>query len=126
MPVIRERVTTVWALLMVATCTSTWVLSKDGINPAIAVVGIFLIAALKVRFVMLDFMELRDAPLRVRMAFEMWIVLVTCLILGFWFATPRPERDQDREPGEGSSTAVVLTARATDGKIGSTRSRPTR
>jgi hypothetical protein len=37
---------------------------------------------------MLDFMELRHAPLPVRFAFEGWIVLVTCLILGFWFATP--------------------------------------
>lgn len=87
MPVIRERATIVWVLLMAATCTSTWLLSQDGISPTIAVVGIFLIAAVKVRFVMLDFMELRHAPLPVRVAFEAWIVVVTCLILGFWFAT---------------------------------------
>jgi heme/copper-type cytochrome/quinol oxidase subunit 4 len=88
MSVMRQRVTAVWILLMAATCTSTWLLSKGAISPTIAVVGIFLIAAVKVRYVMLDFMELRHAPLPVRVAFEAWIVLVTCLILGFWFATP--------------------------------------
>ena len=88
MSVIRERVTAVWALLMVATCIATWLLSKDAFSPTVAVVGIFLIAAVKVRFVMLDFMELRLAPLPVRFAFEGWIVMVTCLIIGLWFTTP--------------------------------------
>ena len=88
MSVWRERVTMVWIGLMVATCVTTWVLSKDLFNPAVAVVGIFLIAAVKVRYVMLDFMELRHAPLPVRVAFEGWIVVVAAMILGFWFATP--------------------------------------
>jgi hypothetical protein len=85
---LRERVTIVWIVLMVATCTSTWMLSKNAVTPAVAVVGIFLIAAMKIRFVMLDFMELRDSPIPVRVAFEAWIVAVTGVILGFWFATP--------------------------------------
>ncbi|WP_241962384.1 cytochrome C oxidase subunit IV family protein [Rhodococcus opacus] len=80
--------TAVWPLLMAATGASTWLLSKDAFSPTIAVVGIILIAAVKVRFVMLDFMELRHSPLPVRIAFEGWIVLGTCLILGFWFAIP--------------------------------------
>jgi heme/copper-type cytochrome/quinol oxidase subunit 4 len=88
MSVLRERVTMVWLGLMVATCVTTWVLSKDLFSPAVAVVGIFLIAALKVRYVILDFMELRHAPLPVRAAFEAWIAVVTAVILGFWFATP--------------------------------------
>jgi heme/copper-type cytochrome/quinol oxidase subunit 4 len=50
--------------------------------------GIFLIAAVKVRFVMLDFMELRYAPSPVRAVFEGWIVVVVALIGGFWFLTP--------------------------------------
>lgn len=88
MALMRERVTMVWVALMAATCASTWALSKDVFSPAVAVTGIFLIAALKVRFVMLDFMELRAAPVPARVAFESWIVVVTLLILGFWFATP--------------------------------------
>ena len=38
---------------------TTWGLSKDLFSPAVAVVGIFTIAAVKVSYVMLDFMELR-------------------------------------------------------------------
>lgn len=88
MRLLRERLTIVWAALMTATCASTWLLSKDAFRPEIAVVGIFGIAAVKVRYVLLDFMELRTAPRTARVVFQAWIVLVTALILGFWFATP--------------------------------------
>jgi len=87
MSVLRERVTLVWLGLVVLTCVTTWGLSKDAFNPAVAVVGIFLIAAMKVRYVILDFMELRNAPIPVRVAFEAWPVVVAAMILGFWFAT---------------------------------------
>ncbi|MCX2932373.1 cytochrome C oxidase subunit IV family protein [Mycobacterium sp. CVI_P3] len=84
---LRERVTAVWLGLMALTVLTTWILSKDVVAPAAAVTGIFLMAATKVRFVMLDFMELRDAPVLVRAVFEAWIVVLTGLILGFWFLT---------------------------------------
>lgn len=87
MTVLRERATMVWLLLMVATCVTTWGLSKELFSPTVAVVGIFLIAAVKIRFVILDFMELRHAPIPARVAAEMWVAGVTVLILGFWFAT---------------------------------------
>ena len=88
MSVLRERVTWVWLGLMLATCATTWGLSKDLFIPAVAVVGNFLIAAVKVRYIMLDFMELRQAPVPVRAAFEAWPWVVAAIILGFWFATP--------------------------------------
>jgi caa(3)-type oxidase subunit IV len=88
MSVLRERVTWVWLVLIVLTCATTWGLSKDLFSPAVAVVGNFLIAAVKVRYIMLDFMELRQAPLPVRTAFEAWPWVVAAIILGFWFATP--------------------------------------
>jgi Prokaryotic Cytochrome C oxidase subunit IV len=88
MSVLRERVTWVWLGLMLATCATTWGLSKDLFIPAVAVVGNFLIAAVKVRYVMLDFMELRHAPVPVRAAFEAWPWVVAAIILGSWFATP--------------------------------------
>jgi Prokaryotic Cytochrome C oxidase subunit IV len=88
MSVLRERVTAVWVGLMVLTCVTTWGLSKDLFIPAVGVVGIFAIVAVKVSYVMLDFMELRDAPIPVRVAFQAWPVLVAAMILGFWFATP--------------------------------------
>ena len=83
----RERVTWVWLGLVMLTCVTTWGLSKDLFRTAVAVVGIFLIAAVKVRNVMLDFMELRNAPIPVRAVFEAW-PFVAAVILGFWFATP--------------------------------------
>jgi heme/copper-type cytochrome/quinol oxidase subunit 4 len=88
MSVLRERVTAVWLGLVALTCVTTWGLSKDLFSPAVAVAGIFAIAALKVSYVMLDFMELRDAPIPVRGAFQVWPVVVGVMILGFWFATP--------------------------------------
>ena len=87
MSVLRERVTLVWLGLVVLTCVTTWGLSKNLFTSAVAVVGIFLIAAMKVRYVILDFMELRNAPIPVRVAFEAWPVVVAVMILGFWFAT---------------------------------------
>jgi caa(3)-type oxidase subunit IV len=88
MSVLYERVTKVWLALMVLTVVSTWGLSNGLFGPTVAVTGIFLIAAVKARFVMLDFMELRYAPVPVRAAFEGWIVVVVAMILGFWFLTP--------------------------------------
>jgi Prokaryotic Cytochrome C oxidase subunit IV len=88
MPVLRERVTWVWLALMLLTCATTWGLSKDLFSPVVTVVGNFLIAAVKVRYVMLDFMELRQAPVPVRAAFEAWPWVVAAMILGVWFATP--------------------------------------
>ena len=85
MTLLRERVTFVWIALMAATCVTTWVLSKDAFSPEASVVGTFLIAGLKVRYVMLDFMELRRAPTRARIVFEFWIIAVTVMILAFWF-----------------------------------------
>jgi Na+/proline symporter len=70
MSVMGERLTAIWALLMAATCTSTWLLTEGAVGTTLAEGGIFLIAAIKVRFVMLDFMALRHAPLPVRAAFE--------------------------------------------------------
>jgi heme/copper-type cytochrome/quinol oxidase subunit 4 len=87
MSVLRERVTWVWLGLVMLTCVTTWGLSKDLFGPTVAVVGIFLIAAVKVRYVILDFMELRHAPIPVRIAAEVWPFGVAVMILGFWFAT---------------------------------------
>ena len=88
MSVLRERVTWVWLGLVVLTCVTTWGLSQNLFSPAVAVVGNFLIASVKVSYVMLAFMELRCAPIQVRVAFQAWPVAVAAMILGFWFATP--------------------------------------
>ncbi|WP_273735240.1 cytochrome C oxidase subunit IV family protein [Mycolicibacterium septicum] len=88
MSVLHARVTKVWLALIVLTVITTWGLAKGMFGPAVAVTGILLIAALKVRLVMLDFMELRDAPVPVRIIFQGWILVVVTMILVFWFLTP--------------------------------------
>ncbi len=88
MSILHERVTWVWLGLMVLTCVTTWGLSKNLFDPAVAVVGVFMIAGVKASYVMLDFMELRHAPLPARVAFQAWPALVVAIILCVWFATP--------------------------------------
>ncbi len=85
MTVLRQRATLVWLGLLLATVVTTWGLSKDAFSPLVAVVGTFVIAAVKVRYVVLDFMELRNAPRAARIAFEAWPLVVTAMILAFWF-----------------------------------------
>jgi heme/copper-type cytochrome/quinol oxidase subunit 4 len=87
MTLLRNPVSIVWIVLMVGTCISTWVLSTEAFVPVVATVGVFVIAAVKIHFVMSYFMELRDAPVRVRLVFEAWIVAAVGVILGIYLAT---------------------------------------
>ncbi|MGK2912948.1 MAG: cytochrome C oxidase subunit IV family protein [Porticoccaceae bacterium] len=82
---LRHRVTLVWLLLMLATGLS-WELGHGlgfGDNHHRATMAVVVIAFIKARFVFLEFMELRTAPLPLRLAFEAWTILVcgTLLVL---------------------------------------------
>jgi heme/copper-type cytochrome/quinol oxidase subunit 4 len=81
MELLRKPVTIVWAALMLATCTSTWLLSKNSVMPAVATVAIMLIAAVKMRLVIRYFMEVRRAPLALRFICDGWLLAVTALIV---------------------------------------------
>ena len=81
MELLRKPVTIVWAALMLATCASTWLLSKNSVTPEVATVAIVLIAAVKVRLVMRYFMEVRRAPLALRIVCDGWLLAVTGLIV---------------------------------------------
>jgi hypothetical protein len=72
--------TLVWLILVLATCASTWWLSSDGGAVVLASVAILAIAGIKVRLIMIHFMELGRAPRRWRLAFEVWIVVVVLAI----------------------------------------------
>jgi heme/copper-type cytochrome/quinol oxidase subunit 4 len=84
METLRKPATAIWAALMLATCASTWWLSKDLVMPTVATVAIVLVAAVKIRFVLMHFMELRTAPLAWRVVFEVWLVAATSVILGLY------------------------------------------
>jgi hypothetical protein len=81
MELLRKPVTVVWAALMLATITSTWLLSNNSVAPEVATVAIMLIAALKVRFVIWHFMEVRRAPLALRFICDGWLLAVSAVIL---------------------------------------------
>ncbi len=80
MELLRKPVSIVWAALMLATCASTWLLSKNSVTPEAATVAIMLIAAVKVRLVIRHFMEVRQAPLALRFICDGWLLAVTALI----------------------------------------------
>ena len=81
MELLRKPVTIVWAALMLATITSTWLLSNNSVTPEVATVAIMLIAAVKLRLVIRHFMEVRRAPLALRFICDGWLLAVTALIL---------------------------------------------
>ena len=80
MELVRKPVSIVWAALMLATCASTWLLSKNSVTPEVATVTIMFIAAVKVRLVIWHFMEVRRAPLALRLICDGWLLAVTALI----------------------------------------------
>ncbi len=79
---------TIWLILMVATCATTWWLSKDSVSAQVGTMAIVLIAAFKIRLVLLHFMELRHAPTPWRLIFEAWVLIATAAILGLYLQTP--------------------------------------
>jgi len=90
MALLNRPGTLVWLFLMLATCVTTWGLSKDQFNAGVATLAIILIAAIKIRLVLLHFMELRHAPLPWRLLMEAWVLLVTAAIAGFYLHSVPP------------------------------------
>lgn len=83
-----RKLVAAWALLVVLTLASfesAWGLAwLSDPRPGIAlVIGV---ALLKVRIVVLHFMEVRHAPWLLRGPLEAWIVAIAGGILAFWFA----------------------------------------
>lgn len=79
--------TLVWAVLVVASIITTWMLSKDAFTPQVAAVGSIGIAAFKIRLVLIHFMDLKEAPWPLRMVFEAWTAVVTLGILGLFMTS---------------------------------------
>ena len=86
----RRASTGVWIVLMAATILTTWVLAKDAVSARIGTVAIVLLAAIKVRLVLLHFMELRHAPTALRLVFEAWVLLVAAGILVLYLQAGAP------------------------------------
>lgn len=79
--IVTRPVWLTWALLVAATVLTTWVLTADSVDARVVLVVTFAVAAWKVRLVLTDFIELRDAPLAGRLLFEGWAVAVPLAIV---------------------------------------------
>ena len=83
---IKNPINRAWLVLMIATAI-TWNLGEVGAAGTGAIVGMLLIAFVKGRLVILDFMELRQAPRMWRLLLEGWMLLVGSLILlAYWLS----------------------------------------
>jgi hypothetical protein len=80
---VRRRVGVSWLVLIVATLIS-YSLGADHGTGSVMVVVVLAIAAIKVRLVGLDFMELRTAPVPLRAAFEGYCVGLWALLSGLY------------------------------------------
>jgi hypothetical protein len=83
---VLRKLTIVWLLLVLATGLS-WAIGRgfgSGEHDRYASVAVLLIAFIKVRFVFLDFMELRSAPGPLRLIFEGWTIAVCSTIIGLY------------------------------------------
>lgn len=82
--------TGLWALLVIVTCLS-WVMSGNvGLfeNVKVAASATLILAFFKTRFVLLDFMELRHAPLAARVFAEAWWIGNCIILLAlYWTST---------------------------------------
>ena len=78
---LRNLASLVWVVLVAATVASWWLARGQASAPAETVSIVMVIAAAKARLIVLHFMELKHAPLPLRVIFEAWIVAVTGFIL---------------------------------------------
>ena len=75
-----------WLLLIIAT-SITWYLGEVGAAGTATIAAMLVIAFIKGRLVILDFMELRAAPRLWRLLLEGWLILVSALILlAYWIS----------------------------------------
>jgi hypothetical protein len=83
----RVRITAVWLLLVIATLVS-WESAQAGGDHRLTTSAVLFIAFVKVRFIGLDFMELRGAPRPLRTIFELWLLIVCAALLVLYWMSP--------------------------------------
>lgn len=89
-----KTITYIWAFLIAATIMTWWLGNSRGefsynfSNPipdyALSA-GIMLIAAIKVRLIIWHFMEVKEGPIWLRWSFDVWLCMLTTIILGLYY-----------------------------------------
>jgi heme/copper-type cytochrome/quinol oxidase subunit 4 len=82
---VNQVATLTWGFLVVASLATYTLVERHALGVEGAVSIVMVLAAIKVRMIVLHFMELKHAPRGWRAAFEIWAILVTAVILGLWF-----------------------------------------
>ena len=89
---LAKPVSAVWLLLMLATGLSWWLGLDHGMpsdqssDYRYISIGLIIIAFIKVRIVIRYFMEVREAPLALKLVCDAWVVLVCgTIIYLYWF-----------------------------------------
>jgi hypothetical protein len=85
----NQRLVSAWIVLSAITAASWWIGSGHGSaafvpNSAITC-GVILMAALKVRVIVSEFMEVRRAAVTLRRLMDGWLVTLVALMLGVSF-----------------------------------------
>lgn len=75
-----------WWVALVALTIGALEVSLQLGDSAYFVVGLILFACIKIRIVILHFMEVSTAPLPLRLPLEAWSILIGVAILGLWFS----------------------------------------
>jgi Prokaryotic Cytochrome C oxidase subunit IV len=87
---LRSRVTAIWILLVAATGVS-WALGHgmgfSSIRAASS--AVIVVAFIKVRFVIQEFMEIRTAPRFMRVIAETWLVAICAVLLALYWTAAR-------------------------------------
>lgn len=79
----RARSTIVWLGLVIVTLVSVTVGADHGVGSGVAL-WVLALALIKVRYVGMDFMELREAPLLLRGAFETYCLALWLVLAGMY------------------------------------------
>jgi caa(3)-type oxidase subunit IV len=83
---LKSRISLIWLVLIAATLVSWKVGTDHGVHAHLATVIVLLVAFIKVRLVGMYFMELREAPLPLRLIFEGYCVVVCTTLIIMYLA----------------------------------------
>jgi hypothetical protein len=88
---VYQRATAAVALLVLITALSFWLTVGHGaarLDASVVWTLVIVFAFIKVRWVMLDFMELRFAPMNLRLLFECFAVVVAAALITINWVVP--------------------------------------
>lgn len=86
--ILKDRLTLTWLLLSAITAVSWWIGSRHGQHAFVAnaaiTYSVILMAALKIRFILAEFMDLRHAPPLLRRIADAWLALLVIGLLALY------------------------------------------